>query len=121
VGVRLRPLREDEFAEWRSRTLDWYAADLVAHAGMTEAEARTKAESDASAYPHSSADEGHWVFAVEDETTGDLVGSVWFAEREMRGTRTAWVYSVEIDKARRGRGYGQEILLAQATESAARP
>jgi ribosomal protein S18 acetylase RimI-like enzyme len=108
--MRLRPLREDEFAAWRERTLDWYAKDLVAHAGMTEAEARAKSEADASTYPRSPADEGHSVFVVEEEGTGEPVGTVWFAERRGRGAPKAWVYSVEIEESRRGRGYGRRAM-----------
>ena len=117
MPVRLRPLRQDEFADWRRRTNDWYAADMVAHAGLTEAEARAKAEADAASYPQTVDAEGHAVFAVEDEETADVVGSVWFAERRSSGVPRAWVYALQIDEAHRRRGYGRaamELVEAEA-------
>jgi ribosomal protein S18 acetylase RimI-like enzyme len=109
VGVRLRPLREDELGDWRSRTLAWYEADLVAHGGMDEARARAKAAADASAYPATVSGPDHSIFVVEDDA-GASVGSVWFHERTRDGRRLAWVYSLEIDHAHRGRGYGRSAM-----------
>jgi ribosomal protein S18 acetylase RimI-like enzyme len=109
VGARLRPIREDEFGDWRRRTLAWYETDLVAHGGMDEAAARRKAAADASAYPATISAPDHAVFVLEDEA-GEPVGSLWFQERTKDGRRLAWVYAVEIDEAYRGRGHGRAAM-----------
>jgi hypothetical protein len=52
VDIRLRPLREDEFAEFRAAQRREYVRSLVEEAGMTHAEALEKAEADhASLFP----------------------------------------------------------------------
>jgi ribosomal protein S18 acetylase RimI-like enzyme len=115
VAARLRPLRDDELAEWRRRTSAWYEADLVAHAGMNEARARAKAAADASSFPATASAPGHGIFVVEDED-GAAVGSVWFHERTSNDRRVAFVYGLEIDPAQRGHGYGRaamELLEAE--------
>jgi hypothetical protein len=46
MGVRLRPLREDEFEDWLSRSREEYAQEMVEHGGFPEPEAREKARDD---------------------------------------------------------------------------
>jgi ribosomal protein S18 acetylase RimI-like enzyme len=113
MPVRLRPLREDELPDFIERGRANYARDMVAQAGLTEEQAEKKAESDwARLLPNGEVPQGHHLFAVEEDETGERVGHLWLAERssDFEGT-AAFVYSIEIYEPFRGRGYGREAML----------
>jgi ribosomal protein S18 acetylase RimI-like enzyme len=111
-AIRLRPLREDEFPAWHARSRERYAADMVANAGLTPAQADAKAARDGVALlPDGLATPGHHLFVVEDAETGAAVGTLWFAlGSSSEGTARAWLYEIEIDAAQRGRGYGRAAM-----------
>jgi RimJ/RimL family protein N-acetyltransferase len=107
-ALRLRPMSDDELAEFLPRGEDGYYRQLVV-AGMDEGEAREKAGRDyASVFPDRRVQEGHFVFVVEDDA-GHTVGHVVYAVRPP-GSRRAWLYKLEIDEEERGRGYGREAM-----------
>jgi ribosomal protein S18 acetylase RimI-like enzyme len=119
MNIDLRPLREDEFAEWGEVGRSQYAADMVANAGMTPERAHDKAERDfSSVLPQGLATPGHWIFVAEVD--GRRVGRLWFAERVMDGLAQAFLYDIWIDEAERGRGYGRAAMLAFEHEAARR-
>ena len=110
MGVRLRPLSDDEFADWRRGTEEWYAADLVASGGLSEEEARRKSNADhASLFPDGRPTADDAIFVVEDDD-GAAVGTIFFRARELRGVRRGFVYALEISEAARGRGYGRRAM-----------
>jgi ribosomal protein S18 acetylase RimI-like enzyme len=122
MGVRLRQLRDDELPEYIEHGRAAYARDMVAQAGLTPEQAQQKAESDwARLLPNGEVAPGHHLFAVEEEESGERVGSLWIAERssDFEGT-AAFVYSIEIDEACRGRGYGKQAMLLAEDEVRAR-
>jgi GNAT superfamily N-acetyltransferase len=105
-GIRLRPLREDEFETWRVRSRERYAADMVANARMSPAAAAAKAERDgATTLPQGLATPGHHLFVIEEES-GVEVGTLWFAVTAQH----AWLYEIEIDETRRGEGLGRASM-----------
>jgi ribosomal protein S18 acetylase RimI-like enzyme len=113
MGVRLRPLRDDELPEFIERGRDAYARDMVEQAGLTPEQAQKKAENDwARLLPNGQVPAGHHLFAIEDEETGERVGELWIAERssDFEGD-AAFVYAVEIYEPFRGRGWGREAML----------
>jgi hypothetical protein len=74
VDVRLRPLREDEFARFLAAQRREYVRSLVEEAGMTHADAAAKADADhASLFPDGAAQLEHRIAQLEDER-GDRVG-----------------------------------------------
>jgi ribosomal protein S18 acetylase RimI-like enzyme len=118
MGVRLRPFRDDELPDYIERGRASYARDMVAQAGLTSEQAEKKAENDwARLLPNGQVSQGHYLFAVEDEETGERVGDLWLAERssDFEGT-AAFVYSIEIYEPFRGRGYGREAMLMAEDE-----
>jgi GNAT superfamily N-acetyltransferase len=106
-----------EVPEFIRKARDGYALQIEEHAYTPAEEARDKAERDIAALiPDGRIPDGHYAFVVEDETTGEAVGRLWFAERP-RGTETvAWVYEISIDERFRGRGYGRQAMLLREDE-----
>lgn len=105
--VRLRPLREDEFADWDEAHRREYARGLVQHARLSPEAAEAKVAHDVPAVlPRGIATEGVRIWAVEAD--GRRVGTVFLG---VRGGE-AWLYDITIDEAERGRGYGRAAMLA---------
>lgn len=112
MDLALRPLREDELPDYLERGRASYARDMVAHAGIPEAAAQAKAERDwQSLLPDGLASAGQFLFALEDTSTGERVGDLWFAERDSDfGDKAAFIYSIEIFAEFRGRGLGRQAM-----------
>ena len=120
ASVRLRPLREDEWESFVERSKRGYAADMVANAGFTPAFAQEKADRDfASTLTEGLATKGHSIFAVEDVETGEAVGRVWFARREVHGQEGAFLYDIDLDERVRGQGLGRQAMLLLEDEVSA--
>jgi len=110
-------MRDDEWAGFVEGSKRGYVASMVDHGGIAEHVAREKAEHDfASLLPDRFATEGQYVFAVEDVDSGEVVGRVWFALRDINGEQGAFVYDIEIDDEQRGRGFGRAAMLALEDE-----
>jgi ribosomal protein S18 acetylase RimI-like enzyme len=117
ASVRLRPLRENEWSTFVDHSKRQYAADMVANAGFPEEFAREKAERDfVRTLPEGLTTEGHHIFVVEDGETGEPIGRVWFARRDVFGEEGAFVYDVQIEERLRGRGLGRAAMLALENE-----
>ena len=113
MGIRLRPLRDDEVADFIRRGSEDYARQMVEHAGLTPEQAQKKSDNDwANLMPKGRIPSGHYVFAIEEEESGERVGDLWFAERTSDFDSTvAFVYAIEIREGFRGRGYGKQGML----------
>jgi RimJ/RimL family protein N-acetyltransferase len=122
VAVRLRPLRDDEFDAWVAHGKAEYARDMIENAGAPPEQAHAKSEQDwAALLPERVETPDQFVYAVEDEETGERVGDVWFAKRETQFEGpVAFVYSIEIGDEFRGRGYGRQAMLLLEDEARAR-
>src|SRR5919198_35686 len=110
MGVRLRPLREDELDDWVSRSREGYAREMVEHGGFPELEAREKAHDDFATHLDAAR---RGVFVLEDDSSGALVGHLWLIER--RGALA--VLDVYVDEGLRGRGYGRAAMLLAEDEA----
>ncbi len=107
MDIRLRPLREDEFAEFRAAQRREYVRGMVEEAGMTPAAAEEKADADhASLFPDGAAQPEHRIARLENDG-GDRVGHVWWAPR---GAGRAYVYDLFVEERFRGRGLGRKAL-----------
>jgi ribosomal protein S18 acetylase RimI-like enzyme len=82
---------------------------MIEEGGVDEQVAREKAERDhAALLPDGLASEGHHLFVVEDD--GEVVGSLWLADRNDDLGRSMFVYAVGIDEGFRGRGAGRGAM-----------
>ena len=112
MDLALRPLREDELADYTTRGRVSYARDMADQGGIPEEAARLKAEQDwAKLLPEGLASSGQFLFALEDKATGERVGDLWFAERDSEfGGKAAFIYAIEIFEEFRGRGFGRQAM-----------
>jgi ribosomal protein S18 acetylase RimI-like enzyme len=112
MGARLRPVRESELPEFIRKAREGYAEQIERHAYTPREEARAKAEADIAALlPDGRVPQGHYAFVIEDESTGEAVGRLWFAERARGAETVAWIYEISIDEHARGRGLGRDAML----------
>ena len=107
-------MRPDEFPAFLARSKEGYARDIAEHGGESEEFALRKSEEDhAAILPQGLDTPGHWIFVVE--SGGERVGVLWLAERPHGRDRECYIYSIEIDEAERGKGYGRAAMqLAEA-------
>ena len=78
--TRLRPLLNDEIAEYVPRLTMTYAAELTEHLFLNaEAAAARATRSATDAFPAGEASAGNWLFAVEDGE-GTRVGVLWLGD-----------------------------------------
>jgi GNAT superfamily N-acetyltransferase len=116
VSVRLRPLRDDEFASWLPRMREGYAQDMTRNGGLSPERAAAKAADDVERlFPGERPSAAQSVFAVEAE--GEPVGTLWVAERDDALQRCLFVYELFVDEAHRGRGYGKAAMTFAEEEA----
>jgi ribosomal protein S18 acetylase RimI-like enzyme len=117
MTTNLRPLRDDEIAEYVPRLSTAYAAELREHLYLDAEAAAAKAERGvADAFPGGEVGKGHWLFAVEDGE-GTRVGVLWLGEPFDGEAGSLWVYDIEIDEEHRGRGLGRDAMLLAEQEA----
>ncbi|MGA8296839.1 MAG: GNAT family N-acetyltransferase [Acidimicrobiales bacterium] len=113
--MSFRPFERDEIEAYHASMLARFTAELEA-SGMSKEQARSHAgQSDSLVFPGGKLAEGHYVGHVVVD--GDDVGALWLGPAEGEVDRW-WIYYVEIDEEKRGRGLGREAMLL--AESVAR-
>ena len=111
--VKLVPMTDAEFARYLETAIEGYAQAHIKAGDCDAAEALELAQADyASLLPEGLASPDQYVYSVFDEASGARVGMVWFALRERRGKRSAFIYDFVIREEHRGKGYGAQTLAA---------
>ncbi len=112
--VQLRPMTEAEFEAWRTESLEGYAQERARNLDAPVEEQRVEAERQyAELLKDGLNTEGHRLWMVTLET-GDVVGGLWV---HLSGDgKRAFIFSIDIDEAQRGKGYGKQTLDALETE-----
>lgn len=104
-------LSEAAFREYRGNLARDYAQDKV-RAGVwseDEAEARAARELDEQ-LPDGPDTEGHYLYAVWDESIQANVGILWLAVLDSSIGRSVWIYDIVVHEQFRRRGYGARML-----------
>ena len=102
MPLALRPVADAELPDWAQASYRFYVTDLVTHGGMSQEDAEAKARRDqADLLAGKRPGPGHHLFFIEED--GAVVGRLWFAEREFG----IWLYQIDIDEDKRGRGLGR--------------
>jgi ribosomal protein S18 acetylase RimI-like enzyme len=118
--LSLRPMTRAEWDDWMPRQLAGYAL-LIANSGeMSQADAWARAMADTARSFHAGyATAGQLVFRLMADTQS--VGWLWLAvPGPDRDRLMAWVYSIEVDPAFRGRGYGRAAMILAEDEARSR-
>ncbi len=109
--IGLRPLREDEYADWDAAHRAEYLHGLIEFAGISREDAEAKVERDVSSVlPDGLATARTRIWAVEHD--GRKVGTVFLGLRD----GGAWLYDITIDESERGKGHGRAAMTALEDE-----
>lgn len=122
ADVRLRPLRDDEWSDWRAWSITEYAGDVARNEGITPEHARTHAtkELDHDLLPHGIRTSGHRILVAEDPDSGERIGHVWLGPRpQAPDPSVAWLFDIYVEEPMRGRGLGRELLRLLEAEARA--
>jgi ribosomal protein S18 acetylase RimI-like enzyme len=119
VGVVLRRMRDDEFADWLPRARDDYADDMTRNCGADPEAARAKAVRDSELlFPGGLPSAEQLVLVIEAD--GERVGDLWLAERDGEFRRGLFVWNIFVEAQHRGRGFGRQAMLLAEDEARSR-
>jgi ribosomal protein S18 acetylase RimI-like enzyme len=107
----LRPISAAEYGPWHDAERAGFIAELIARGVPREQAVSHEAAAFAAALPDGPATEGSALLCLDH--AGATVGHLW-----LRVTEPAYVFSVAVEAAHRGRGHGRTLMLA--AENAAR-
>lgn len=115
--VGIRPMSQSEFDAWHGRAVEEYAVEVAAARGISLTLAREIAvQAHERLLPAGMATFGVRLVVGEDGS-GEKVGILWLGPNP-DGVGPAWIYNIEVVKARRGEGWGR--LLMHEAERLAR-
>ncbi|MFL5914109.1 MAG: GNAT family N-acetyltransferase [Gaiellaceae bacterium] len=116
MDVKLRPMRNDEFADWLPQMRDDYARSMIEEGGVSPESASQRAAAQAEQlFPGERPSAEQLVFVVEAD--GEAVGELWLADRDDVLQRCLFVYQIHIAEAHRGRGCGKAAMLLAEEEA----
>ncbi|MFJ1757894.1 GNAT family N-acetyltransferase [Kitasatospora sp. NPDC088134] len=116
-GVTIRPMTADEFPGWMGEEQEGYVADIVRSGSRSEPEAREQSAKEfAELLPAGLATPDTSLLVIEAD--GARVGAVWLRHGYL--PEVGYLYSVAVDPAHRGRGFGRAAMaVAEAVCAAA--
>lgn len=115
TGLILRPMRSDEFPEYRQQQVIGDAEAKVLAGKSTPSGAMEESEHEvARLLPDGLETDGQFIFIAEVD--GERVGSVWMDIDDEAEIPTAFCLQVEINQPLRGRGFGRAIMGASLNE-----
>ncbi len=119
MSVTLRPMLADEYPAFAEQSARGYVDQMTEFGGMEREHAAAKAERDfATVLPEGLQTKGHWLYVIEADS--QAVGCLWFAERDMDGRPSAYLYDIHVHEHARGNGYGRAAMLEFEREAACR-
>lgn len=110
IEISLRPMTDAEYDRWRRRSVDSYAANIMAATGRSPESAGALAQSQFDELlPQGRATPTTWLFVIDQD--GRQVGTLWLGPHPHR-QGFGYVYDIEIDESARGQGLGRAAMLA---------
>jgi ribosomal protein S18 acetylase RimI-like enzyme len=117
-GSADRPMTEGEFPAWRESGQPRLRQSMTDRGLSAEEAARRAVQSLDALLPAGASTPGAALRVLAHDGTD--VGRVWVElERSPREDSGAYVYEVEVDEARRGRGHGRTLMLVAEREALA--
>jgi ribosomal protein S18 acetylase RimI-like enzyme len=109
--VRLVQMNEAEFLRYLESAIESYAQDHIKAGDCDPEDALALAQADyESLLPQGVATKDHYLFSIHVDDSMIPIGLIWFASREKRGKKSAFIYDFQIRPEFRGKGYGAESL-----------
>jgi ribosomal protein S18 acetylase RimI-like enzyme len=111
--VTLVPMADAEFAEYLDTAIELYAQAHIRTGDCDADEALALAQADyATLLPEGLKTHGQHLYSVFEEATQTRVGMIWFAVKERRDRKSAFIYDFVILAEHRGKGFGAQTLAA---------
>jgi len=118
VGVRLRPMRDDEYDAFYAAAVEQYAFDLEENGGLGREHATAKSVADHESLLTDRLETPDVFLRIVEDDDGRAVGTVWWAIQTSRvGESRAYLYAIAIKESERGRGLGRAAMLALEEEA----
>jgi len=104
------------FQAYRESLATGYAQDNITSGRWPKEGALERAYEDFDqSLPHGLDTPDHYIYEITSESTGAVVGVIWFASVVKNGIRSAFVYDVEIKAEFRRQGYARAAFEALET------
>lgn len=113
MTVSLIPMTQDDFAQYTSRAIEYYAEEKV-KAGTWNNEKALEKSSHAyqTLLPDGLESTHHYLYAVLTSDNRQKVGWLWVKFDEKHPQKEAFIYDFLIFEDNRGNGYGKAALVA---------
>ena len=108
--LSLVPMTEADFATYLARAVRSYADDHIRAGDVLPEEALPRAQKDYDELlPEGLRSKNQFLFNLTHDALG-AIGMLWFALKEHRDVKTAYLYDISIREDLRGRGFGRQAL-----------
>ena len=106
-------MNPNAFAAYREALARAYADDNVASGRWPEEGALQRSYQDLDeSLPQGLATPDHYVYEIRDDTSGAVVGVIWFAVVVKNGLKSAFVYDIEIKAEFQRQGHARAAFIA---------
>ena len=108
--VRLEPMTAEQFDLYVATAVPGYADAHIAAGDCAPEDALALAQNDyRQLLPDGLKSANQFLFTIRDDALGnnEIVGMVWFAVKEGRLVRSAYIYDITVREDLRGKGYGR--------------
>jgi ribosomal protein S18 acetylase RimI-like enzyme len=120
VELTLRPVTQAEYDQWLPWQEAGYAQHIIDSGSLPPEAAREKARRDTQrTFSAGLGTPGQLVFRLLAGDDAIPVGWLWLAVPGPDEPTMAWVYSIEVDEAQRGHGYGRQAMQLAEQEARA--
>ncbi len=109
----LVPMRPETYAAFAEAATAGYAQDNVIVGRWSPGEALDQARAElAQLLPQGLATPNHFICEIQDDSTFERVGMLWYAVVGTEASRSAYVYNIMVEPAFRRRGHARRAFLA---------
>lgn len=111
--IHLEPMSETQFQSYLSTAVQDYAEAHIKAGDCRPEEALTLAQKDyQELLPDGLLSKNQFLFSVRDDALdkSENIGMIWFAVKDRRAGRLAFIYDFSIREDLRGKGYGKKVM-----------
>ena len=111
--VHLEPMSETQFQSYLDTAMQDYAQVHIKAGDCRPEDALTLAQKDyQELLPNGLQSKNQFLFSVHDDALDKIegIGMIWFAVKDGRAGRSAFIYDFNIREDLRGKGYGKKVM-----------